>query len=207
MTFWILSFKLFSQLDRLGWISHRFTRLHANRICAHVSVCLCVAVRSGRLRLSLVVMSDIVTWLLELYYSWDQCWDSTRPDTVEPVPPEALPLSPFILPPRHFSEDYFPFTFLFSAEIELWELWTWKLRVFTSRDDSQWQTARGGHCCQTPNNDQGRVVKLCPTIPKLHLLVTQTLFPTRGDSKVNSKLRFWTCMNHHCYASLRCSVA
>lgn len=33
----------------------------------------------------------------------------------------------------------------FSAEIELWELWTWKVRVFTSRDDSQWETARGRH--------------------------------------------------------------
>lgn len=54
-------------------------------------MCLCVALRSGWSRLSLDVTSNIVTWPLELYYSWDQCWDSTSPDTGEPFAPEALP--------------------------------------------------------------------------------------------------------------------
>lgn len=31
---------MFSQLDRLCWISHRFSRLHTN-VCGHVQVCVC----------------------------------------------------------------------------------------------------------------------------------------------------------------------
>lgn len=39
MTFWILSFNVFSQLDRLDWIGHRFTKLHTNmRTCKCVFV-------------------------------------------------------------------------------------------------------------------------------------------------------------------------
>lgn len=44
----------------------------------------------------------------------------------------------------------FPLTTLFSAENELWESRTWKLRVFTSRDDSQWETVRRTPVLLTP---------------------------------------------------------
>ena len=56
--------------------------------------------------------------------------------------PQALSVYLSVLPLWYFTEDYFPFNLLFSVEIELWELWTWKVRVFTSRDGSQWETAR-----------------------------------------------------------------
>lgn len=32
------------------------------------------------------VTFNIVAWPLEFYYSWDQCWDSARPDGGHPVP-------------------------------------------------------------------------------------------------------------------------
>lgn len=142
LTFRIVSFKAFSQLDRLDRMSHRFTRLHT--VCMRASVCLCVALRSGGSRLSLDVTSDIVTWPLELYYSWDQCWDSTRPDTVQPFSPEALPLQP--------SSSIF-LRRLFSLHGTLF-CWDWVVRAANMKTESVHlkgmtasETQWGGHRC------------------------------------------------------------
>ena len=148
---------MFSQLHRLDRISHRFTRLHTN-MCS----CKCVLVggcEAGGPRLSLDVTSNIVTWPLELYYSWDRCWDSTRPDTIQPVPPEALPLHP---------SSSRLLRRLFSLHSTLF-CWGWVVRAVNMKTESvhlKGMTAserqRGGR--QIHNNDQG-CVNLCPTLP------------------------------------------
>lgn len=125
-----------SQTDYTGFVSSNVL---------HSKLHLCVALGSGASMLSLDVISDIVTWPLELYYLLDQCQDLTKPDTGEPVhPPEVFP---HLLWPSFSAglRRLFSLTLLFSAEIELWDLWTWKVRVLTSRDDSLWETVRGRH--------------------------------------------------------------
>lgn len=80
MTFEYFFFFFFC--NRFDWISYRLPILH---------LCLCVALGSGGSQLSLDVISDIVTGPPELYYSWDQCQNLTRPDTGEPVPWRFFP--------------------------------------------------------------------------------------------------------------------
>lgn len=128
-------------------------------------MCLCVALRSGWSRLSLDVTSNIVTWPLELYYSWDQCWDSTSPDTGEPVAPEALPS---VAP----SSSAF-LRRLFSLRTSLL-CWDWVVNMKSESVHLKgWQPVRdsGG---ETPNSDQG-CVSLCYMS---HSSYAITLFPS-----------------------------
>lgn len=89
----------------------------------------CWARLGGGSRLSLNVTFNIITRPLELYYSWDQCWDSTRPDTGQLIPlrlfpsiPTCLHCASSIILRRLFSLHRSPA----SAELELWGLGTWK---------------------------------------------------------------------------------
>lgn len=125
------------QCDILDWVSQVYRVIYEDaHMWERIRLWLCTAWNHS---LSLDVMSNIIIWRLKLYYSWDQCWDSIRPDIIQPTNPILiLPLHPFIQP--------FPlqiiFPSLFSVEFDSWRSWTWKGRVFTSRDGSQWETAR-----------------------------------------------------------------
>lgn len=188
MTFWILSFKMFSQLDWLDWISHRFTRLHTNRY-AHVQVSVCAWLRG--------VADPSCHWLSRLISSHGHqssiiheidAGTLPGPDTEGLVPPGALPLC--TSSPTFLSQDYFTSHSSFrwdlscqSCEHEKW--------VFTSRDDSGWS----GGC------------KLVLHIPQFLSSVPWSLIycsvhykHSVDDVMISSKSRLWTWLifaRHH----------
>ncbi len=158
MTFWILSFKMFSQLDWLDWISHRFTRLHTNRY-AHVQASVCAWLWG--------VADPSCHWLSRLISSHGH-----QSSIIHEIDAETLPgpiwkdlspsrLFPSALPPQHFSlKIILPHTH-HSAEFKLSELWTWKVSVHLEG----WQRMiRGVQTCATH-----------PTVPESCPLVTNLL--------------------------------
>lgn len=175
--------KCFHSYDRLDWISHRFTRLHTNM---HVQVCVCAWLWG--------VADPDCRWMSRLILShghWSSIIHEINAEAQTSLIQENLSplrLFPSILPPRHFSVDYFPFTLLFSAEIELW--------VVNMKTESVhlkgWQAVRDSER-ETPINDQASA-NLAISWSLIHYDKHRWFY-----SSSKSRLR---TLNHHFYASL-----